>query len=159
MRIIGEENLYNRYTNVAANEKKEAEYLDNLIVDMTTQTKSMAASQAISNATNSVKGSRTKQNDELSASMPAKTTTLIDTTEGAATNAGKNEQRRKPIPQKFIGKASLMLDRKKVFSDNQVLNKSNSMGGKAATLSTATNSKTDKKQAGGAQGLKQMLKA
>ena len=52
-----------------------------------------------------------------------------------------------------------MLDRKKVFSDNQVLNKSNSMGGKAATLSTATNSKTDKKQAGGAQGLKQMLKA
>ena len=71
MRIIGEENLYNRYTNVAANEKKEAEYLDNLIVDMTTQTKSMAASQAISNATNSVKGSKTKQNDELSASMPA----------------------------------------------------------------------------------------
>lgn len=40
MRLIGEENLYNRYTNVAAKQKEEAAYLDNLIVDMT-QTKTV----------------------------------------------------------------------------------------------------------------------
>ena len=35
MRLIGEDKLYNRYTNVAAKEKEEAEYLDKLIVDNT----------------------------------------------------------------------------------------------------------------------------
>ena len=43
MRLLGEETLYNRYTNVAAKEKQEADMLDNLIVDMT-QTKNVAAS-------------------------------------------------------------------------------------------------------------------
>ena len=38
MRLMGEESLYNRYTNVAAKQKEEEAYLDNLIVDMT-QTK------------------------------------------------------------------------------------------------------------------------
>lgn len=43
--MLGEKSLYNRYTNVAAKEKQEAEYLDNLIVDET-QTKTVA-SQAL----------------------------------------------------------------------------------------------------------------
>ena len=56
MRIIGEKNLYSRYTNVTAKQKEEADYLDNMIVDET-QTKTVASqaqtSQAFSSATSS----------------------------------------------------------------------------------------------------------
>ena len=40
MKMMGEDKLYDRYTNVAAKQKEEADILDNLIVDMT-QTKTM----------------------------------------------------------------------------------------------------------------------
>ena len=37
MRELGEDKLYSRYTNVKAKEKEEAEYLDNMIVDIEAQ--------------------------------------------------------------------------------------------------------------------------
>ena len=53
MRKMGEENLYNRYTNVTAKEKEEAAYLDNMIVDIAQQSRSTTASQAPTSFNNS----------------------------------------------------------------------------------------------------------
>jgi len=57
MRMIGEGSLYSRYTNVAAKEKAEADYLDNLIVDET-QTKTTASQALTSQANNSAASSK-----------------------------------------------------------------------------------------------------
>ena len=60
MRLIGEDNLYSRYTNVAAKEKEEAAYLDNLIVDLNQQTK-VPPSQGLPSQVTSLTSSKAKQ--------------------------------------------------------------------------------------------------
>ena len=78
MRLIGEEELYNRYTNVNAKLKAENDQLDTMIVDAT-QTKVMP-SQTLSSFASSKSKSTTHQTQQ-------------PPTVSAAT--------RKPIPQKF----------------------------------------------------------
>lgn len=75
MQLLGEQTLYSRYTNQAAREKQEAEYLDNLIVDET-QTKNLASQALTSQATNSALSS--KLSKQQSADQPK--TVQIDTT-------------------------------------------------------------------------------
>ena len=66
---MGEDNLYNRYTNVTAKEKEEAAYLDNLIVDIAQQSRSTTVSQAPSSFNNSKAKSSTVAPVETSKKM------------------------------------------------------------------------------------------
>ena len=88
MRMIGEENLYNRYTNVGKKEKQEAELLDKLIVDET-QTKSLASQANASQLNASLISSKVSK--QLSADGQA---SLIDT--------GSRVARKQLAPSKLI---------------------------------------------------------
>ena len=91
MRIIGEEELYNRYTNLQAKQKAEDDQLDNLIVDATQSRTAVTASQAVStHGTNSLLSSKSKQ--QLS---------TMEQTQQAAAVGGPAASRRKPVPQKL----------------------------------------------------------
>ena len=96
---MGEDNLYNRYTNVTAKEKEEAAYLDKLIVDIAQQSRSTTASQAPTSFNNSKAKPSTKA-VETSAKM------MIDTT---------GDKRKPSVPSNFSG--SQMLTKKQVMPD------------------------------------------
>lgn len=59
MRELGEDKLYSRYTNVKAQEKAEADYLDKMIVDIETQPQSR--STTVSQVPSSFSNSKVKQ--------------------------------------------------------------------------------------------------
>jgi len=62
MRMLGEEELYNRYTNLQAKQKAENDLIDNLIVDATQTRTAVTASLAhSSHASNSLASSKFKQ--------------------------------------------------------------------------------------------------